>query len=219
MVENPRFLVQNTGKFLSTITVARVIYCASSLSPSSWRDEKRAQCCLSMQHLGNLNLVNGLLEKCPPSPVEREIILFYQNTGIIYAKEERNVSLSSLSWSGNKPGVLGNGRYLSYHGIQKKSENVSCSVLSDSLRPLGLQLARLLCPWSSPGKNTGMDSQSLLHGIFLTHGSNPGLLHWQADSLLSEQPGKPIWNLGDTNCKYLSLRTIFLKKQYGGNCY
>ena len=97
MVENPRFLVQNTGKFLSTITVARVIYSASSLSPSSWRDEKRAQCCLSMWHLGNLNLVNGLLEKCPPSPVEREIILFYQNTGIIFAKEERNVYLSSLS--------------------------------------------------------------------------------------------------------------------------
>ena len=31
-----------------------------------------------------------------------------------------------------------------------------------------------------------------LQGTFLTHGSNPGLLNWQADSLLSEQPGKPI---------------------------
>ena len=31
-----------------------------------------------------------------------------------------------------------------------------------------------------------------LQGIFLTQGSNLGLLHWQADSLLSEPPGKPI---------------------------
>ena len=29
-----------------------------------------------------------------------------------------------------------------------------CSVVSDSLRPCGLYLARLLCPWDSPGKNT-----------------------------------------------------------------
>ena len=34
-----------------------------------------------------------------------------------------------------------------------------------------------LCPWNSPGKNTGVDSHSLLQGIFLTQGSNPGLLH------------------------------------------
>ena len=33
---------------------------------------------------------------------------------------------------------------------------------------------------------------------------------------LSSQ-GSPSWNLEDTNCKYLSLRTIFLKNQYGGN--
>ena len=37
--------------------------------------------------------------------------------------------------------------------------------------------SRLLCPWNSPGKNTGMGSQSLLQGIFPTQGSNPGLLH------------------------------------------
>ena len=32
---------------------------------------------------------------------------------------------------------------------------VSRSVMSNSLRPHGLQPARLLCPWNSPGKNTG----------------------------------------------------------------
>ena len=40
-------------------------------------------------------------------------------------------------------------------------------------------IVRLLCPWSSPGKNTGVGSLSLLQGIFLTQGSNPGLLHYR----------------------------------------
>ena len=35
----------------------------------------------------------------------------------------------------------------------------------------------LLCPWDSPGKNTGVGCHALLQGIFLTQGSNPGLLH------------------------------------------
>ena len=35
----------------------------------------------------------------------------------------------------------------------------------------------LLCPRDSPGKNTGVGSHSLLQGIFLTQGLNPGLLH------------------------------------------
>ena len=43
------------------------------------------------------------------------------------------------------------------------------------LQPRGLQPSRLLWPWNSPGKNTGVDSHSLLQGIFLTQGSNPGL--------------------------------------------
>ena len=58
--------------------------------------------------------------------------------------------------------------------------------MSDSLRPGGLWPTRLLCRWDSPGKNTGVGYNFLLHGIFLTHGSNPRLLHllhWQACSL------------------------------------
>ena len=54
---------------------------------------------------------------------------------------------------------------------------VSCSVMSDSLRPHGLQSARLLCPWDSPGKNSGVDCHFLLQGIFPTQDSNPGLPH------------------------------------------
>ena len=32
---------------------------------------------------------------------------------------------------------------------------------------------RLLCPWDSPGKNTGMGCHFLLQGIFPTPGANP----------------------------------------------
>ena len=54
---------------------------------------------------------------------------------------------------------------------------VSCSVMSNSLWLHGLEPARLLCPWSSPGKNAGVACHSLLQGIFLTQGSNPCLPH------------------------------------------
>ena len=57
------------------------------------------------------------------------------------------------------------------------SENESCSVVSDSLRPHGLYPTRLLCPWNSPGQSTGVGSHSLLQGILPTQGLNPGLLH------------------------------------------
>ena len=55
--------------------------------------------------------------------------------------------------------------------------------MSDSLRPYGLQPTRLLCPWDSPGKNTGVHCHALLQGIFPTQGLNLHLLcllHWQA---------------------------------------
>ena len=43
--------------------------------------------------------------------------------------------------------------------------------------PHGLYPTRLLSPWNSPGKNTGVGSHCLLQGIFPTQGSNPGLPH------------------------------------------
>ena len=59
-----------------------------------------------------------------------------------------------------------------------KKGSVSRSVVSDSLRPHGLHPTRLLCPWDSPGKNTGASSHSLLQEIFPTQALNLGLLHW-----------------------------------------
>ena len=71
-----------------------------------------------------------------------------------------------------------------------------CSAVSDSLWPRGLQINRLLCPWNSPGKNTGVGCHFILQGIFGTQGLNPCVLcvlHWQADYLPTEPPGSPAW--------------------------
>ena len=54
---------------------------------------------------------------------------------------------------------------------------LSLSVMSDSLQPHGLQPTRLLCPWNSPGQNTGAGCHSLLQGISPAQGLNPGLLY------------------------------------------
>ena len=46
-----------------------------------------------------------------------------------------------------------------------------------------MQPSRLLCPWDSPGKNTGVGCHALLQGILPTQGQSLSLLHvqhWQA---------------------------------------
>ena len=50
--------------------------------------------------------------------------------------------------------------------------------------------SRLLCPWDSPYKITGVGYHAFLQGISPAQGLNPGLCI-AADSLPSEPPGKP----------------------------
>ena len=69
---------------------------------------------------------------------------------------------------------------------------LSRSFVSDSRDPM--ECTRLLCPWGSPGKDTGVGCHFLLQGIFPTQGSSPCvwcLLHWQVDSLPLSHPGSP----------------------------
>ena len=49
--------------------------------------------------------------------------------------------------------------------------------MSKSLRPCGLCPPKLLCPWDSPGKNTGMGCHALLQVILPIQGLNLSLLH------------------------------------------
>ena len=68
------------------------------------------------------------------------------------------------------------------------------SVMSDSLQPLGPQPARLLCPWDSLGKDTGVGCPFPSSG----ESSQPRdqthiscLRHWQVGSSPLVPPGKP----------------------------
>ena len=57
----------------------------------------------------------------------------------------------------------------------------SCLTLCN---PMDYNLPGSVCPWHSPGKNTGVGCLVLLHRVFLTQGLNPRLL-----CLLHLQPG------------------------------
>ena len=60
-------------------------------------------------------------------------------------------------------------------------------------------LASLLCPRDSPGRNTGVSCHALLQGIFLTQGSNPGLLlcrHSLPGPSVKELPSLPVASIG-----------------------
>ena len=74
--------------------------------------------------------------------------------------------------------------------VEKFYENLCSGGLVAKLCPILVTpwtvACRLLCPWDSPGKNTGVGCHALLQGIFLTQRLNPlllSLLHWQAGSL------------------------------------
>ena len=86
------------------------------------------------------------------------------------------------------------------HGRTLESETGSCSVVSNSLQPNGLD-----SPWNSPGQNNGVGSHSLLQGIFPTQGSNLGLLHcWQILYHLSYE-GSP-----GSQYSWVLMRALFL---------
>ena len=78
--------------------------------------------------------------------------------------------------------------FLLLHNESESEVTQLCPTLCD---PVVLHPTRLLHPWDSPGKNTGVDYHFLLQEIFQTQGSNPGLPALEADALTSEPPGKP----------------------------
>ena len=81
--------------------------------------------------------------------------------------------------------------------------------------PLTVQSASLLCPWDSPGKNTGVDCHSLLQRIFPTQGWNLGLLHCR------QMPYLPIcFFISSFQHKVLKLcLTVFSSQVLLGHCF
>ena len=84
---------------------------------------------------------------------------------------------------------------LVYAGRKGKLRISICSKVSESCPtlcdPRDSSPPRLLCPWNSPGKNTGVGSHSLLQEIFPTEGLNPGLPHCKRILYCLSHQGSP----------------------------
>ena len=65
----------------------------------------------------------------------------------------------------------------------------SRSVVSDSLRPHGLQPTRLLCPWDFPGKSTGVGCHCLLRDCLSEFTQIHA--HWVGDAIYAPHPLLP----------------------------
>ena len=106
--------------------------------------------------------------------------------------------------------------HLSERGTTDGSE--SPSVMSNSLQLHGLYPTRLLCPWNSPGKNTGVGCHILLQQLMKDNkcrleysgfsasveekcGCFP-YLNWSVDSMYLETGTMPMWlpNLWSKSC-------------------
>ena len=77
------------------------------------------------------------------------------------------------------------------------------------LRLYGLWPARLPCPWNSPGKNAGVDSCSLLQGIFPTQGLNPGFPHWRQILYCLNHQGSPGYSRGSRIIYWLAKKILW----------
>ena len=77
-------------------------------------------------------------------------------------------------------------------------------VVSDSVRPHGLQPTWLLRPWDSPGKNTGMSCHFLHQGIF----PQPGI---QPMSLVSPELAGEFFTISTTLLLRLGIKPVALQ--------
>ena len=87
----------------------------------------------------------------------------------------------------------------------------------DSLQPHGPYPTRLLCPWDSPGKKTGVACHFLLQGIFQTQGLHLSLLcllHYRQILNLLSPWGS--WVSTNTIC-FIILTAEFLDKNLKGS--
>ena len=65
--------------------------------------------------------------------------------------------------------------------------------MSDSFDPMDCKPScKLICPWDSPGKNTGVGCHACLQGIFPTQRSNPHVSHCRQIFYCLSHQGSPV---------------------------
>ena len=133
---------------------------------------------LKLQHFGHLRQRTDSLEK---------ILMLGKTEGGRRRGCQRTRCWMDMSlrspvswWWTGKPGMLQSiglkrvrkdwATELIFKSLSKSRKSVSCSVISWTV-------ARLPCPWNTPGKRTGVGCHTLIQEIFSTQGMNPGLPH------------------------------------------
>ena len=112
----------------------------------------------------------------------QKIVHGSQSIGQDLVPEEQQANPAAQPHPGHSPLFWSRKTQTDFHDILKLCAHltlalalncwtVSCSVVPESLCPHRLD-PRLLCPWDSPGKNTGVGCHLVLQGIFLTQRSN-----------------------------------------------
>ena len=91
---------------------------------------------------------------------------------------------------------------------------LSCSAVSSSLWPHGLQPTRLLCPWGFSRQEYWSGFPCLPPGDLPYAGIEPRSSTLQVDSLLTEPPGKPKISISGLNIKSIIQWSIF--SEYDG---
>ena len=134
---------------------------------------------------------------------------YLPDRGIIYIYTAKSLQLSLTLWDpidssppgSTIPGILQT-RTLECHFLLQcmkvKSES-EVAQSSDSERRHGLQPTRLLRPWDSPDKSTGVGCYFLLQGILPTQGMNPGLPHCRQTLYHLSHQGSPYIYYSVTN--------------------
>ena len=133
------------------------------------------------------------------------LLLSYKNFQVLFGhKAMQNKDISQ------PPLYLGVVIWSSF--IQRSiGKTLVCDILKAKVVSNSLWPHRLYSPWNSPGQDTGMGSFSLLPGIFLTQGLNPGLPHCRWILYRLSHKGKP----KNTGVGSLSLlQWIFLTQEW-----
>ena len=74
--------------------------------------------------------------------------------------------------------------------MNQLDQNLSCPAISDSVASWTVA-TRLLCPWGSPRKHTGVGCHAHLQEVFLIQRSNPGFLHCRQRFYCLSHQGSP----------------------------